>query len=270
MSALAEGAQALGIELSAAQIALLDQLGAAVREGNQRMNLTRIVDPAEVETKHFLDSLTAAIPLLDRLREGEVMRLVDVGAGAGFPGLPLKIAFPSLRLTLVESVGKKARFLAETVAALGLSDVEVLAQRSETAARLPDHRDAYDWATGRALGPLPVVVELCAPFLAPGGMLVAQRRGDLDAEMLAAAPAFTALQLWAQAPVTIDLAPLADGRGLVVAEKHGPTPEKYPRRPGIPAKEPIQREVARPHPPSGPRPRTGTRRRRTRPAASES
>jgi 16S rRNA (guanine527-N7)-methyltransferase len=268
VSVLEEGARELGIELSPAQVAQLDQLDAALREANQHFNLTRIVDPAEVETKHFLDSLTAALPLLDRLRAGETLRLVDVGAGAGFPGLPLKIVFPHIRLTLVESIGKKARFLRDTVEALGLVDVTVLAERSETAAREAAHRDTYDWATGRALGPLPVVIELCAPFLAPGGLLVAQRRGDLDAELLAAAPALKALQMWAHTPVEITLASLADGRGLVVAEKHGPTPEKYPRRPGMPAKEPIQREIARPHPPTGPR--TGRQARDQGPARGES
>src|ERR687883_1008699 len=120
VSALVEGAQRLGIQLGDAQIARLDQLGAALREGNQRVNLTRITDPAEVETRHFLDSLTAAVPLLDRLRQGEPLRMVDVGSGGGMPGLPLKIAFPRLRLTLVESVGKKADFLRQAVEQLRL------------------------------------------------------------------------------------------------------------------------------------------------------
>lgn len=239
MSALVTGARALGIELSAGQVARLDQLGAALREGNKRVNLTRITDPAEVETRHFLDSLTAAIPLLGQLRGGSLLRLVDVGAGAGFPGLPLKIAFPGIQLTLVESVGKKAAFLRETVAALGLEQVTVLAARSEVAARDPEHRDRYQWATGRALAALPVVIELCAPFLAPGGLLVAQRRGDLDAEIQAAAPAFKALRTWARTPITITLPGIADGRGLVVGEKHSLTPSRYPRRPGIPAKAPL-------------------------------
>src|SRR6478672_246264 len=125
MSALLDGAARLNIELSDGQLAQLDQLGAALREGNQRVNLTRITDPAQIETRHFLDSLSAAVPLLDRLAQGEALRLVDVGSGGGMPGLPLKIAFPVLRVTLVESVGKKADFLRETVAELGLSDVQV-------------------------------------------------------------------------------------------------------------------------------------------------
>src|SRR5437660_175261 len=156
VSALVEGAEQLGIELGDAQLARLDQLGAALREGNRRVNLTRITDPSEIETRHFLDSLSAAVPLLDRLRQGEPLRLVDVGSGGGMPGLPLKIAFPALRVTLVESVNKKADFLRQTVAQLGLANVEIVALRAELAARDPDQRDAFDWATARGLAKLPV------------------------------------------------------------------------------------------------------------------
>ena len=239
MSALVEGAKRLGIELSPGQLAQLDQLEAAMLEWNKRMNLTRITAPEEVELKHFLDSLTAAIPLLPALREGTSVRLIDVGSGAGFPGLPLKIAFPAIRVTLLEATKKKADFLRHAVELLGLSDVEVVAERAETAGRDPAHRDSYGWAAARALGKLPAVVELCAPFLEPGGLMVAQRRGDLDAEIRAAAPAFKALKMWPRVPVPVTVPGLDDGRGLVVGEKYDPTPSRYPRRPGVPAKEPI-------------------------------
>jgi 16S rRNA (guanine527-N7)-methyltransferase len=235
---LVEAAGRLGIQLNAAQLARFDQLGAAVREGNKKANLTSIVEPADVETKHFLDSLTAAVPLIDRLNSGDALRLIDVGSGGGFPGLPLKLAFPQLRLTLVESVNKKAEFLRETVAQLGFTNVDVVAQRAETAGRDPLHRDAYDWATARALGTLPVVIELCAPFLAPGGLLVAQRSGKLDADLLHAAPAFKALHLWARTPIYLDV-PGLEGHGLIVGEKYAPTPQAYPRRPGMPRKRPL-------------------------------
>src|SRR5258708_35134644 len=120
----------MNIELRDAQLARLDQLGAALRDGNQRVNLTRITDPAEIETRHFLDSLSAALPVLDRLHQGAALRLIDVGSGGGMPGLPLKIAFPQLRVTLVESVGKKAAFLRATVEQLRLADLEVPALRA--------------------------------------------------------------------------------------------------------------------------------------------
>jgi 16S rRNA (guanine527-N7)-methyltransferase len=237
-SSLVTAAAHLGVHLSDGQLARLDQFGAALREGNRRVNLTRILDPASIETRHFLDSLTAAVPLLDQLQGGEALRLVDVGSGGGMPGLPLKIAFPALHVTLVESVNKKAEFLRETVEELGLTDVEVVALRAELAARLEEHRDAYDWATARALGSLPVVIELCAPFLAPGGLLVAQRGGDLDADLLHAAPAFKALRLWSRTPIELAIPALA-GHGLIVGEKYAPTPNAYPRRPGLPRKRPI-------------------------------
>jgi 16S rRNA (guanine527-N7)-methyltransferase len=235
---LVDAAARLGIDLSPGQLAAIDQLGAALREGNQRVNLTRITAPRDFEVRHVLDSLTAAVPVIDRLRAGEPLRLVDVGSGGGMPGLPLKIAFPSLRLTLVESVNKKADFLRQTIAGLQLTDVEVVAERAEIAARDPSHRDTYDLATARALGSLPVVIELCAPFLAQGGLLVAQRSGDLDADLLHAAPAFKALRLWARTPIYLDI-PSLPGHGLLVGEKYAPTPDAYPRRPGLPRKRPL-------------------------------
>ena len=239
MSALVEGARDLGLELMPGQLAEFDQLGAALREGNRRVNLTRITDPAKVEVLHFLDSLTACVPLLDGLRQEPRLRVVDVGSGGGLPGLPLKIAFPDVRLTLIESVGKKAAFLEQTVRQLGLREVEVVNARAELAAWDAHHRDGYAAALARALGTLPVVVELCAPFLEPGGLLVAPRRGDLNAEILAAAPAFKALKVWSRVPIPVSLPGLQDGRGLVVGEKYAPTPETFPRRPGVAKRRPL-------------------------------
>src|SRR5207244_11043210 len=115
---------------------------------------------------------------------------------------------------------------------------EIVALRAELAGRNAAHRDSYDWAAARALGKLPVVIELCAPFLEAGGLLVAQRSGDLAAELSHAAPAFKALPLWSRPPLYLDLPGLA-GHGLVVGEKYAPTPEAYPRRPGMPRKRPI-------------------------------
>ena len=239
MMLLAAGAERLGISLDQRQLLQFQRLADALVEHNQRVNLTSITDPDAIQVRHFLDSLTAALPLLDRLRAGEPLRLVDVGTGAGFPGLALKIAFPALQVTLVEATGKKTRFLAEVVEQLGMADVAIVTARSEDAARDPAHRERYDWATGRALGSLPAVVELCAPFLGHGGVLVAQRRGDLEAEIKVAARAFRLLNLRPRPSVLITLPGLDDGRGLVVADKVGPTPGEYPRRVGVPARQPL-------------------------------
>lgn len=239
MGLLTEGATALGIDLTPGQIAQIDQFGAAILDANQHLNLTRITAPDDVERLHFLDSLTAALPLLPRLQAGEQLWLMDVGTGAGLPGVALKIAFPALHVTLLESTGKKATFLRGIVEQFHWDDVEVVAERAETAGRDERFRDQYDWVTARAVAPLPVVVEICAPFLSTGGFLVAHRRGDLDADVEHAAVAFAELKLWARRPQMVDLPTLADGRGLVIGEKYARTPERYPRRPGIPAKRPL-------------------------------
>src|SRR2546423_6289213 len=120
VSALVEAAKQLGIELGDAQLARLDQLGAALRDGNRRVNLTRITDPSEIETRHFLDSLSAAVPLLDRLRQGEAPRLVDVGSGGGMPGLPPQNAVSRPRGALIETLKQKADLLSSTVSCLGI------------------------------------------------------------------------------------------------------------------------------------------------------
>jgi 16S rRNA (guanine527-N7)-methyltransferase len=239
LSGLSHAVRELGIELTDGQLARFDQFQAALLQGNRRVNLTRITEPAEIETRHFLDSLTAAVPMLDRLRAGEAVRVIDVGTGGGMPGIPLKLAFPALRLTLVESVGKKAAFLREVVDQLRLPDVQVVAARAEQAGRDDAYRDAYEAAFARALGTLPVVVELCAPFLEPGGLLIAQRSGELESELLAATPAFKALKLYARAPVPVSAPGLPAGRGLIVGEKYAPTPTAYPRRAGMPRKRPL-------------------------------
>ena len=215
----------------------LDQLGAALREGNRRVNLTRITDPAEIETRHFLDSLSAAVPLLDRLQQGEALRLVDVGSGGGMPGLPLKIAFPALRVTLVEIVGKKADFLRETVDAAGSERRRGRRRtrrdgrprsRPSRRVRLGDRARAGHAARRRR-------VVRAVPGAGRAAGRPAQRRPG-RAMLLRAAPAFKALQLWSRTPIELDLPGLA-GHGLIVGEKYAPTPEAYPRRPGMPRKQ---------------------------------
>ncbi len=237
MERLVTGAAALGIRLDREQIGRFRTYHEALILWNRRINLTSIVDDDRVQSHHFLDSLTVASALpRPVLQDGRVM---DVGSGAGFPGVPLKIAFPGLRLALVESTGKKVEFLERLVGLLGLSGVEVLTGRAETLGREPRFRERFDAVLARALGPLPVVAELTLPFARIGGVLVAQRRGDLAREVEEAAPALDALGGGAADVRPVDLPGLADGRALVVVTKIAQTSERYPRRPGAPSKRPI-------------------------------
>jgi len=254
---LRSGAAALGLPLDDAQAAAFRRYAELLVAANQRVNLTSIVEPAAIETRHFLDSLTCAQPLLARWGAPEAvppLRCVDVGSGGGFPGVPLRIALPQLRFVLVESTAKKARFLEELVAELGLVGVEVLSERAETLGQQPGHRESYDVAFARALAPLPTLLELTLPLLRPGGLLVAPRRGDDEAARAAGNAASRQLGGGPLQDHPVTLAPLADGRALTVVEKVAPTPAAYPRRPGLPAKRPLgapspRAAVAAPPPP---------------------
>jgi 16S rRNA (guanine527-N7)-methyltransferase len=166
---------------------------------------------------------------------------IDVGSGGGLPGIPLAVAFPALQVTLLESVGKKAAFLREVVAELGLHNVTVLAGRAEEAARDPNERDAYDLVVARALAPLPVALELCLPFARPGGVVVLPRGSDLAGQLADGEAAAEQLAARLRPPIPLDDPELPPGRSLVVADKLGPTPDRYPRRPGMAAKRPLTR-----------------------------
>ena|SRR5207302_5400083 len=184
-------------------------------------------DPALLE-----DSLV----LLDFLPPGP-LRLIDVGSGGGLPGLPLKLARPELSLTLLEANRRKAAFLVQAAAKLGLPDVEVIGARAEDAGRDPRHREAYDVATARALASMPVLAELCLPFLRLGGRLFAMKAGATE-EALAAEPAIT--RLGGRLLAVTAAASTARSLGqVVVVEKAAPTPPEYPRRAGVPGRRPL-------------------------------
>lgn len=236
---VAGGAARFGIALGPAQLGLMARFVALLLERNQRLNLTRIVEPGEIERRHLLDSLTCALPVL---AEGSVMAgwsCIDVGSGGGLPGIPLAIAFPGLRMTLLESAGKKAAFLQEVVAELGLANVSVRTGRAEEAARDSGERDGYDLVVARALAPLPVALELCLPFARPGGLVVLPRGSDLAGQLADGAAAAEQLAGRLRPPIALDDPDLPPGRSLVVADKLGATPARFPRRPGVAAKRPL-------------------------------
>lgn len=236
---LGRSAAAMGVELNADQVELFDRYTDAMIRANERLNLTRVTDPEQVQTRHFLDSLTCALPVLAELKRGVSWRCVDVGSGAGLPGIPLAIAFPTLRMTLLEATGKKARFLEELVVELGLTGATVAAVRAEEAGRDPDHRDRYELVVARALAPLPVALEWCLPFAVTGGRCILPRGSDLPGQLPAGRVAAGELGARLLPAWPIAVPELPPGRALVVAEKQRPTPDRFPRRPGVASSRPL-------------------------------
>ncbi len=236
MKDLAQFAQTLiGIRLSPSQLKAFCQYERELLEWNARFNLTAIQEPEKIRLKHFLDSLTCLIAMRDRPME----RVIDVGTGAGFPGLPIKIACPSIHLTLVESVGKKADFCQHVVHTLGLDRVEVLQARAEEVGHQATHREQYDWALARAVATMPVLAEYLLPLVRVGGGMIAMKGESAHAETHRAEQALRILGGRLNRLVPITLPGVADERYLVVIDKVAATPPQYPRRVGIPAKRPL-------------------------------
>jgi 16S rRNA (guanine527-N7)-methyltransferase len=237
MQLLASIAEAHGLTLDSRQLRQFEAYYRLLVAANERVNLTSVTACEEVQRRHFGESLAVAAALYRTgvLRPGQVARTIDLGAGAGFPGLPIKIAHPALRLTLLESAAKKTAFLEGVVERLALPDVTVVTGRAESAAHESTHREAYDLALARAVASLPVLLELALPFLRLGGFLAAPKGSRAAQEVAAAAAALQACggrifvaERLADTPLT-----------LVLVEKVAPTPSAYPRRPGIPAKRPL-------------------------------
>ena len=208
---------------------------ALLLDANRRINLTRVVEPAAVARLHLLDAVSA-LPILDGLTEADPA--VDLGSGGGVPGLVLAIARPERRWLLVESVRKKAGALRELVAAVGLGNVEVVAERAEVLGRDVDHREAHGVVTARACAALPVLVEYALPLLAIGGTLLAWKGPIADDELRAGAAAAATLGGGSPAVRPAGFAELGGHRFVVIA-KEAPTPDRYPRRPGEPARRPL-------------------------------
>jgi len=236
MEKLIRAAQELfGIHLTGRQIVALMTFERELLAWNEKVNLTAIRDVEGIRTKHFLDSFSCILAWRGR----PPTRLVDVGTGAGFPGLPLKILYPSMHLTLVESVAKKAAFCRHIVEMLKLTDVDVLAARAEEVGHTSAHREQYDWAVARAVANLPILSEYLLPLVQVGGHMLAQKGASGPAEANKAAHAFKVLGGSMKQLIGVKIPGVEEDRYLVVVEKTAATPKTYPRKPGIPAKKPL-------------------------------
>jgi len=240
MKQLIAGADKLGIELSARQLEQFELYYRELTEWNRRINLTAITDYPSVQIKHFLDSLTVILALPETELERPEFNIVDIGTGAGFPGLPLKMLFPQPRLLLIEPTAKKTAFLQHIIRKLEVENVEVLNSRAEEAAHLPLYREQFALVLSRAVALLPTLVELTLPFCRVGGRFVAQKKGRVEQEANRATEAIAVLGGKLNEIRRIELEEFSDPRYLVIIDKICPTPGKYPRRAGLPKRRPIQ------------------------------
>lgn len=234
MERLIAGAQRLGILLTPEQVESFQVYYEELICWNKKVNLTAIVDYEEVQLKHFLDSLTITLAFKDM-----PPLLLDVGAGAGLPGIPLKILFPNIRLTLLDSVARKTSFLAHLVARLGLEGVEVLTGRAEHLAHDGRYRERFDLVLSRGVAKLATLAELALPFCTMGGTFIAQKKGEIEGEIEAAARAIDILGGRLKGVKWVGMEELGEERALVIIDKLNPTPQHYPRRAGVPQKRPL-------------------------------
>ncbi len=236
METLARDAKALfNVHLSGRQVMALHTYEKELLEWNQKFNLTAIRDAESIRTKHFLDSFSCVLAW----KASPPNQLIDVGTGAGFPGIPLKILYPNLKLTLVESVGKKAMFCQHIVRVLGLENVEVIQARAEDLGQEAEHREKYDWALARAVANMNVLSEYLIPLAKVGGTVLAQKGESGPAEAQSAEEAMRLLGGKLKQLIPVNLPGVADDRYLVLVEKVAATPPKFPRKPGIPMKQPL-------------------------------
>ncbi|MEE9399713.1 MAG: 16S rRNA (guanine(527)-N(7))-methyltransferase RsmG [Dehalococcoidales bacterium] len=238
MEKLVAGARKLGIDITPRQLEQFQTYYRELIDWNRRVNLTRITGYEEVQVKHFLDSLTV-VPALKQSMLKEGFGVIDVGTGAGIPGIPLKILLPDIKLVLLDATAKKASFLRHVKQKLGLDEVEIVVGRAEDVAHQARYREKFELVLSRAVASLTTLVELALPFCAVGGSFIAQKKGVIDLEISQASRAIGLMGGKLLRVEKVELAEFADGRWLVVIDKVSPAPPQYPRRPGIPAKRPL-------------------------------
>ena len=232
---LAKAAAEYGINLSDTQMEQYNRYFELLVEWNEKINLTAITEPKEVAIKHMIDSITAYDENL--FKDGTTV--IDVGTGAGFPGLPLKIFCPEIKLTLMDSLNKRIKFLQTVVEELGLKDVECVHARAEEGARNKKYRESFDIAVSRAVARLPILCEYCLPFVKKGGHFIALKGMQYHDEAEEAAKAIKVMGGSKTEIRPVKLPELDDKRAVITITKTMPTPKAYPRKAGTPTKNPI-------------------------------
>lgn len=256
MKVLTEGAQAIGLTLTPKELEAFRIYQGELAEWNTRFNLTAVHGETQVQIRHFLDSLSCLLAMgqentastvprgeagkrISKSIRGISLKAIDVGSGPGFPGIPLKIVCSNLKLTLLEATGKKATFLQHIVRLLDLKDVQIINDRAETVGQAPEHRERYDLALARAVAELPILAEYALPLCSLGGRVIAQKGHDAQMEVMSAERAIKLLGGALRYMLDVELPGLAEPRSLVVINKIARTPDIYPRRPGMPKKNPL-------------------------------
>lgn len=236
MEKLVQDAQALfNVHLTGRQVIALTTYERELIEWNQKFNLTAIRDVAGIRTKHFLDSFSCVLAW----KANPPANLIDIGTGAGFPGIPLKIIYPGTKVTLVESVGKKAMFCQHIVSLLGLEGVNVINSRAEELGQLREHRERYEWGLARAVANMRVLAEYLLPLVHVGGTMLAQKGESGPAEVHTAEKVIKLLGGEVRQLMTVTLPGVVEERHLVLVDKVAATPPGYPRKPGVPTKKPL-------------------------------
>lgn len=226
----------MGLELDDKQMAQYARYYELLVEWNEKINLTAITERDEVYLKHFYDSIT--LGLHTNVLGGEVT-LCDVGAGAGFPSIPLKIAYPNLKVTIVDSLNKRINFLELLFKELGLEGVRCYHDRAETFGQNPEHRAAYDIVTARAVARMSVLSELCVPLVKKDGYFVAMKASSSKEELDNAKAAIATLGGKVEEDHAFELPKEEGERHIILIKKTKDTPKKYPRKPGVPNKKPL-------------------------------
>ena len=233
---LTEKVKELSIVLNDKQIQQFEQYYNILVELNKVMNLTAITEYEEVVEKHFLDSLT----IVNAIHVEKIETLIDVGTGAGFPGIPLKIAFPHLKVTLLDSLNKRIKFLNEVIDLLELNDIKAIHGRAEDYAKQAEYREQYDICVSRAVANLATLSEYCLPYVKVDGLFVPYKSGEIDEELKSSEKAVSILGGKVEEVVKFQLPGTDIGRSFVKIHKIKETKKKYPRKAGMPTKEPLK------------------------------